>query len=156
LKGKNISDNDHFAFLLIPYFAKQREHMDSVIVLNPSRDMNLIVRSMLEGASQLYWIAKKEDPKQIQDAALLFRQFGIIHDWRLMRRLEKQGKAIDPEQKSYVLGAIKERDPSFSKKAPAGNPKTPTGKTGTVKALQVLWSYLLKAIPQQRCILNPS
>ena len=77
LDGSQHSHDDHFGLVLLVFYRKQIEHLQSILKLAPSRDTNLIARSMLEGASQIYWIAQK-DPAELQDTALLFHHLLIL------------------------------------------------------------------------------
>lgn len=100
--------DDHFGFLLILHYRKQIEHLNSIIKLEPSRDVALIARSMLEGVSQLYFVFQQGEIEKIQEKALRFRQFAAIHDWREMKKLEEIGDPLKPEMQEEIKKNVAE------------------------------------------------
>lgn len=107
------SDEDHLGFMSLCFLSKQIDHMQSIVTLIPSRDVNLIARSMIEGLFQLLWAAKEPGTFPIQ-----WRAFACIHDWRAMQARVALGETATPEQRTAIEnGLLKHGDQFLTKKA---------------------------------------
>lgn len=74
-----------------------------------NRDVLLIGRSMLEGYSQLFWIARQ---KNFQEQAKRFRLFAFIEDWRTLRRKLENNERV---QQAEIDGVRQRADSVASK-----------------------------------------
>lgn len=106
IPGKNYSfdDADHFAFMLLAFLAKQKEHARSVACLTLAghgRDAGLVVRSMLEGLTQLKWAAQDLEARPFR-----WRAFTYICDWRKINEILQEGGSVSPDVISKTHDAI--------------------------------------------------
>jgi hypothetical protein len=101
-------DEDHWAFMALSFAFKQNEHARAVVALGRSVDANLIVRSMLEGLTQLVWAANAPEER-----ALLWRAFSWVHDWRLLKAMDARGEAVEPDLRAAIADGIREHGDKF-------------------------------------------
>lgn len=88
------SDDDHLGFLILAFLSKLKEQATSVQLLVSSgngRDGELVARSMLECMASLLWAAQAPD-----DRAFRWRGFAYVEDFRLSKRQQAEGIAVDP------------------------------------------------------------
>lgn len=135
-------DDIHFDLMVLVFFSKQSEHLESLLTLTesaPSRDTALVARSMLEGLAQLHWAHQ-----QPEERAERWKAYAFVADWRLLRRKDEAGEPTDPHRRSFIQEGLQRYGDLFlTKKAKrvkqAGQPlpfdpyhDTWTGKTGAV------------------------
>lgn len=109
----SLGSDDHLGFMALSFAYKQNEHGRSVMQLGDSLDAVLIVRSMLEGLTQLLWAAREPDGRP-----LLWRTYSCVLDWRRLQDADAQGKPVAAEDRDHVTWCIKEYGPRFyTKKA---------------------------------------
>jgi hypothetical protein len=92
---------DDFVFLAFFFTSKQIGHFESVFLLmNQGNflDAGIIVRTMIEGSFRLSWVA--ESP---QERAFLWKYYGTIEDFFLLKERERNGENISIEQKKDVI-----------------------------------------------------
>lgn len=92
-----LTEEDHLGFMAANFLSKQYDHLRSIILLEPSRDVILIARSMIEGLCQLLWAAR--DPLVLP---LKWRTFSCIEDWRNLRKYLARGDFVDPVKQAAV------------------------------------------------------
>ena len=92
-----LTEEDHLGFMAANFLSKQYDHLHSIILLEPSRDVILIARSMIEGLCQLLWAAKEPSVRPFQ-----WRAFSCIEDWRNMRNFLDRGVSIEPQKRATV------------------------------------------------------
>ena len=115
-KNYSFDGSDHFAFMLLAFLAKQKEHARSVLYLTQvgqGRDAGLIVRSMIEGQAQLKWAAQ-----DLQDRPLRWRAFPYICEWRRMNGILQDGGTVSPDVSARIQQDIEQYGKYFwTKKA---------------------------------------
>lgn len=74
-----------------------------LIRLIPSRDVILIVSSMIEGMCQLLWAAEAPETRPFQ-----WRAFAYVHDWRVMQEQVAQGETVSPERRKDIESKLQE------------------------------------------------
>jgi hypothetical protein len=118
-------EDDHFAFMAVVFLSAQRGHAEALLLLDEHCDTQLIARSMVEGMCQLFW-AYHDRPAR----ALRWRQFSVVVDWRLMREMEADGRAI-PESTRSLIEARVARDGEQFLKSPANGTKARKGSVAS-------------------------
>ena len=88
-RGVKVSAAGTFAELVIAFCWKQEDHADAILKLGKHRDVQLVARSMIEGLCQLKWAANDPDAR-----AERWRLYAWVHDWRLLRRDDRAGRAV--------------------------------------------------------------
>lgn len=97
--------------MALSYTTKQIEHMDSVLMLvrgRAHRDPCLVSRSMLEGLAQLQWAFH-----QVPERTDLWFWYGIIEDWRQLRRNQERGWPVDAEDQRRCDELVNEHGPRY-------------------------------------------
>jgi hypothetical protein len=87
--------NQSADLMVLSFTTKQCEHMDSALMLlegEAHRDASLVSRSMLEGLAQLQWAFNG-----VPERTDLWFWYGVIEDWRQLRKNEERGQPADPE-----------------------------------------------------------
>ena len=119
-----IGTRSHLRFMLASFAAKQIEHSHSLLKLEPSIDIVLIARSMLEGLAQLLWAMKLP-----RGRPLMWRAFSFVVDWRLLQEQCSQGLTINPEVERNTRRGIRRYGKWFltkqAKKALAAGKRLP-------------------------------
>src|SRR3989304_3640237 len=72
---------DHFAFMLLCFLSKQKEHLESVITLVNAQlysDAMIIARNMIEGLGNIYWVSMDMNKR-----ALRWRKYCVVTDYRI-------------------------------------------------------------------------
>jgi hypothetical protein len=107
-----FKSDDDLAFMALSFAFKQNEHARSVLKLEHSLDAVLIVRSMWEGLTQLVWAAQEPDVRPP-----LWTSYAHIANWRIIRRLDAEGRPVDPEVRQQTAAYLAEHGPLFVTKA---------------------------------------
>lgn len=94
---------DHFAFMVLTFLSKQRLHAESIVLLQPSRDVILISRSMMEGLCLLLWT--EADPSV---RALRWRSFAYISDLRQLEENDRKGVETPPDRRKQIIAAVEQ------------------------------------------------
>jgi Family of unknown function (DUF5677) len=97
--------------MALAFTTKQYEHMDSVLMLidgKAPRDACLVSRSMLEGLAQLQWAFHR-----VPERTDLWFWYGIIEDWRQLRRNGELGRVVDPKAKRRCDELVHEHGPRY-------------------------------------------
>lgn len=107
-----FTEEDHLGFMAANFLSKQHDHLQSIILLEPCRDVILIARSMIEGLCQLLWAAKDPSVRPFK-----WRTFSCIEDWRNMQKFLDRGISIDSEKRAVVEARLKTYGDMFLSKA---------------------------------------
>lgn len=102
-KEIKLTDEDHLGFMAANFLSKQSDHLHSIILLEPSRDVILIARSMIEGLCQLLWAANKPSSRPHK-----WRAFSSIEDWRNMQMFIDHGLSVDPQKRDKVAANLEQ------------------------------------------------
>lgn len=100
----SYTSDDGADVMALAFVTKQTEHLRSVralIDIDAHRDALLIARTMLEGLGRLSW-AFKEKPERTE----LWLWYGAILDWRQIQKNEKDGIAVDPQEKTELKAYV--------------------------------------------------
>jgi hypothetical protein len=113
LAKAKFSEKDNLGFMALCFLSKQIDHMRSIVLLTPSRDVKLIARSMIDGLSQILWAASEPTIRPEQ-----WRSFAWIHDWRIMQEQVTRGETVPLERRNKITDALTTfGDQFFNKKA---------------------------------------
>ena len=104
------SDENHFSFMAYCFLCKQIDHMRSVLILGKSKDVELIVRCMVEGLVQLLWASK--DPEK---RGAKWRNFAWVEDYRHMVNLETNDIIVTDERRNKISEGIASFGPIYYK-----------------------------------------
>ncbi len=80
-KRFEYSQDDHFAFMILCFLNKQKEHLNSVLTLVQAEsfsDSMIISRNMIEGVGIILWVCE-----DLQNRALQWRKFSLVTDYRI-------------------------------------------------------------------------
>ena len=139
-RSTEYRDDIHFDLMVLVFFSKQSEHLESLLTLTesaPSRDTALVARSMLEGLAQLLWAHQ-----QPEERAKRWKAYAFVADWRLLRQKDEAGERTDPHTRNFIQEGLQRYGDLFlTKKAKLAKqdrqplPSDPyhetwTGKTG--------------------------
>lgn len=97
-----------FRLMCLAFLTRQIDHVASLISLHGHRDMTLIARSMLEGMVILMWVTKDARARAAQ-----WRDFVYVHDWRMFRRHQREGRLVSDEDLAEVQGLLQEIGEQF-------------------------------------------
>jgi len=84
-------NDDHFAFMILCFLVKQKEHLNSVLTLvnaGSYSDAMIISRNMVEGVGIILWISE-----DLQKRALQWRKYSLVTDYRLSLKKAKGDKS---------------------------------------------------------------
>ena len=87
-------DTDHYGFMLLAFFSKQGEHLQSasqLVSAGQHRDATIIARVMLEGLCLLFWCANEPEERPLQ-----WRAYCLVSDWNLLQKRKADGEIIQP------------------------------------------------------------
>ncbi len=109
LTNIKIHHEDNIGFIGMCFLSKQIDHLKAIVKLTPSKDTQLIARSMIEGMCQLFWADKDEM------RAIRWRAFASINDWRSMEKSIRKGQAIPENQRIEVNSRLEQYENIFIK-----------------------------------------
>jgi hypothetical protein len=94
VRGRTLDEDGHLAFMCLCFLSKQIDHGVALLILDShkNRDVLLIARTMFEGQCLLLWAAQEPDVRPRRWRALTW-----VHDWRLCRSRQAEGKPYDAE-----------------------------------------------------------
>jgi hypothetical protein len=123
LHEKSPSDNDPLLEMAAGFLDNQMQHMRAILILERERniDVLLIVRSMLEGASQLRYVRIQDNKSEVASVWNRFDYFDLekrgrywyqeidhkLSPYRLMKKLEENIIEMIPEAKNGKLRVAK-------------------------------------------------
>jgi len=110
-----MKEEDHLGFMLAVFALVQLDHLRSVVLLVEARlfgQATIIARCMLEGFGYTYWA--KDHPSRAKN----WRAYSLVHDLKLLRRLQKVGKPVDADREPELLGHLESDAQQFLKKKP--------------------------------------
>lgn len=96
-KHKSFQKNDRLDRLITYFMFKQLDHAHSVLKLDPSTDVALISRTMIDGVINLSWIMEEPD-KRAKD----WFDFSVMSDFTLLERKEKNGSTISTSDREEI------------------------------------------------------
>jgi len=117
LLPKNFHKDDYSSQLIILHLFRQIDHVQSIVKLDPSMDMVLIARSMIEGAIQLEWILKEDTQTRVRS----WFNYACIHNEKLLDHQLKKGVYIPDDEKAKIEKSINDALLNFK------NPKKKEG-----------------------------
>lgn len=106
--------DDHFAFMLLCFLSKQREHLESTITLvnaNLYSDAMIIARNMIEGIGNIFWVSLDMNKR-----ALRWRKYCVVTDYRISLKKANGDKTkidklilelLETEGKEYLLERLR-------------------------------------------------
>jgi len=90
------SIDDHFAFMILCFLSKQKEHLISAMTLVKSEsysDAMIISRNMIEGVGIISWVSE-----DLQKRALQWRKYSVVSDYRLtLKKANGDKSKLDKE-----------------------------------------------------------
>lgn len=89
-KRFEYTKDDNFAFMILCFLSKQKEHLNSVLTLVQNElysDSMIISRNMIEGVGIILWVSE-----DLQKRALQWKKFSLITDYRNALKEAKSDK----------------------------------------------------------------
>lgn len=109
LSTHNKFDRIDLAGRMITYFMhKQLDHAISVTKLDPSMDIILIARTMIEGVGNLTW-ALEDKGKRVRD----WFDYSAVYDYELLERKDENGSYVSQADRTDVGSAFKNLGQTF-------------------------------------------
>jgi len=107
----SFQQNDNVGRLITYFMLKQRHHAMSVIKLDPSMDMALIARTMIEGVMTLSWALEKPEER----CGNWFK-YSYVDDYKLLQKKKKSGIKVSLEDEERVIQNYNNYASEFLKK----------------------------------------
>lgn len=104
----SIQKNSHLDRLMTYFLFKQLDHACSVMKLDPSADIILIARIMIEGVLNLDWVLKKPDER-----AQSWFDYACVHDHNLLQYKIANGFNVSDADREKVTATYEANSPKF-------------------------------------------